>query len=82
MRRARARDRGWKGEGKRFLMELGIPENEIIEECRSKDTSENARYAKQIIDPQISQIDADLRISHRCTQTDTDFCPSDMLEQK
>ena len=31
-------------------MEMGIPENEIIEERRSKDTSENARYAKVIIE--------------------------------
>ena len=39
-----------KGIEKELLMEMGIPENEIIEERRSKDTSENARYAKQIIE--------------------------------
>ena len=50
VRRARARDGGREGKGKRLLMEMGIPENEIIEERRSKDTSENARYAKQIIE--------------------------------
>lgn len=41
---------GEKGKEKGLLIELGIPENEIIEECRSKDTSENARYTKQIIE--------------------------------
>ena len=50
VRRTRARDGGRKGKGKRLLIELGIPEEDIIEECRSKDTSENARYAKQIIE--------------------------------
>ena len=49
------------------MIELGISENEIIEECRSKDTSENARYAKQIIDPQITQINADLKMKDQRT---------------
>jgi uncharacterized SAM-binding protein YcdF (DUF218 family) len=31
-------------------MEMGIPGKDIIEECGSKDTSENARYTKQIIE--------------------------------
>ena len=50
VRRARARDGGGEGKGKRLLMEMGVAEQDIIEEHRSKDTSENARYAKQIIE--------------------------------
>ena len=41
---------GKKGKEKGLLIELGMPEEDIIEERLSKDTSENARYAKQIIE--------------------------------
>ncbi|MBZ0155649.1 MAG: YdcF family protein [Alphaproteobacteria bacterium] len=33
---------------KRFLMDLGVPEREILLEDRSRDTIENARYTKEI----------------------------------
>ncbi|MBI5682342.1 MAG: YdcF family protein [Deltaproteobacteria bacterium] len=36
--------------GKRFLIDLGIPENQIILEDKSRDTIENAKYSKEICD--------------------------------
>ena len=69
------------GEGgleKRLLMEMGVDGKDIIEEAGSRDTFENGRYAKEIIDPQITpvrssgptgqaQINADLKMKDQRT---------------
>ncbi len=40
---------GEKGYEKRLLMEMGVAEQDIVEEVDSKDTFENGRYTKEII---------------------------------
>ena len=56
-----------EGIEKELLMEMGVAEQDIIEEVGSRDTFENGWYAKQIIDPQITQINADLKMKDQRT---------------
>lgn len=48
---------------KRYLMEHGIPEERIIEEDRSRDTFQNMRNSKEIID----RIDAGAKVAYSTT---------------
>ena len=48
---------------KRYLLEHGIPEERIIEEDRSRDTFQNMRNSKEIID----RIDAGAKVAYSTT---------------
>ena len=48
---------------KRYLMEQGVPQTQIVEEDRSSDTAENMRFSKE----KIMQIDPDGKIAFATT---------------